>query len=723
VCAGLAFAAGLSFQRVFTISPLLPVVGVAALVPVAISAPLTGRRRWPLPASLAFSLAGWLLTVGATQFHGSAVGGVLPDSAVLSGVWQGLTHGWWQVLATVPPAEATPQLLTGVSLLTWLAALLAAEAVLRDNSALLPAVAPLTVFVLGLMSGASGPGSDLLEVTGIAAGIGLLMLLRAADGAAAQHWRRRVVVGLPVVSAAALVSALLGPHLPYAHARAHFDPRTLVHPPHQVASAIDPLDQAEAWMAQPTTSLFSVTMAGTDDLRLVALDGFDGHDWLSTAQYVPTGSRVSAAENATNVATDTVTQHILLTGIDGPWLPAVDRPASVTGTAVDVDLADGQLLSTSGTLTGIAYTVVSEVPQYSQDQLRAATPATDSAAKAALTLPAGLPPIITATARAATNGSGFPYQQAVRLAAYLRTTETYDPSAPTGHTYGHVAYFLGTSHRGTSEQYAVAFALMARVLGMPARVVVGFQPAKRNASGGWEITGADVVVWPEVDFAGLGWVPFYPTPDKVGAAGSRQLASGESSQRQRIDRMLSGAPLPTSPTGSGRVRAAPSTGGSTGIPVLLPLALALGLVAALAYLLVAAVRPRQRLRRLRRAPTTTDAVAGAWLATVDRLRLVGLDRPGAQTASEVASFGADRLGGEMKAILSRLATLADHTAFSGQQPDESAANTAWELYDAVHRRVGAVVPWRTRLGQRIRPRNVLGPLRRTAGADPYTSLP
>jgi transglutaminase-like putative cysteine protease len=726
----MAFAAGLSFQRVFTLSPLLPVVAVAALMPVLLSALWTGRMRWPLPAALAASLAMWLLTVGATVFHGSATGGVLPNGLVFSGIWQGLTHGWWQVLATVPPADATAPLLTGVSLLTWLAALLAAEAALRVDSALLPPLAPLAVFVLGLMAGASGPGSDLPEASAIAALVLLLMLVRAAAGSA-EHWRRRVAVGVPLVTGVVVASTLLGPRLPYAHVRAPFDPRTLVNPAHQVASAIDPLDQAEAWMAKPRTKLFDVAMAGTGDLRLVALDGFDGHDWLSTAQYVPTGSRVPeapAAPDATNVATETVTQRFVLTGIDGPWLPALTRPATVTGTAVDVDLADGQLLSGKSVTAGTAYTVVSKVPQYTQAQLRAANPATDAVAKAALGLPAGLPPVVTATARAATQGSGFPYQQAARLADYLRQTETYDLTAPTGHTYGHIAYFLGTSHRGSSEPYAVAFALMARTLGLPARVVVGFRPGARDASGpgsgAWSITGADVLVWPEVDFAGLGWVPFYPTPDTTGAAGAQQLAAGESGQRQRIDRTLSAAPLPKIAPVTGRPPAAARNAGSAGVPVLLWLGPSLGVVAAAAcaYLLAAALRPRRRLRRLRQAPAAADAVAGAWLATVDRLRLVGLDRVTAQTSSEVARYGTDRLGGEMEPALAKLATLADQVAFSGQPPDPSAPATAWQLYDGIHQRIGAVVPWRTRLGHRLRPRNVLGPSRRTADADPYTSL-
>src|SRR5262249_37261527 len=154
-----------------------------------------------------------------------------------------------------------------------------------------------------------------------------------------------------------------------------------------------------------------------------------------------------------------------------------------------------------------------------------------------LALPPGLPDSVAAEAQHATAGASFPFQQATRLERYLPDTEKNDPSSATpGHTYGHLEYFLGASHRGTTEQFATAFAVMARSLGLPARVVVGFGPGQSTLDGAWAVRGRDALVWPEVDFAGLGWVPFYPTPHAGSAAdGANTAPAGATSQRQEVD--------------------------------------------------------------------------------------------------------------------------------------------------------------------------------------------
>src|SRR5690625_971423 len=66
---------------------------------------------------------------------------------------------------------------------------------------------------------------------------------------------------------------------------------------------------------------------------------------------------------------------------------------------------------------------------------------------------------------------------------------------------------------GDEEPYAAAMALMARSVGLPSRVVMGFAPPERPGTS-VEITGDDVTAWVEIAFADHGWVPFYPTPDE-----------------------------------------------------------------------------------------------------------------------------------------------------------------------------------------------------------------
>src|SRR5439155_108295 len=85
--------------------------------------------------------------------------------------------------------------------------------------------------------------------------------------------------------------------------------------------------------------------------------------------------------------------------------------------------------------------------------------------------------------------------------------------AASGHAYPNLNFFLFSppalgGQKGTSEQFAASFAVLARMLGLPSRVIVGFQ-ARPGVS---TVHGRDALAWPEVLFTGIGWVPFDPLP-------------------------------------------------------------------------------------------------------------------------------------------------------------------------------------------------------------------
>ncbi len=69
---------------------------------------------------------------------------------------------------------------------------------------------------------------------------------------------------------------------------------------------------------------------------------------------------------------------------------------------------------------------------------------------------------------------------------------------------------------GYCEQFAGTFAAMARSLGIPARVAVGFTWGEEdpNQPGRYQVLGRNAHAWPEVYLAGYGWVPFEPTPGR-----------------------------------------------------------------------------------------------------------------------------------------------------------------------------------------------------------------
>ena len=70
--------------------------------------------------------------------------------------------------------------------------------------------------------------------------------------------------------------------------------------------------------------------------------------------------------------------------------------------------------------------------------------------------------------------------------------------------------------RGYCQQFAGTFAALARSVGLPTRVAVGFTPGVQdtNVAGQYDVKGAQAHAWPEVYLGQYGWVPFEPTPGR-----------------------------------------------------------------------------------------------------------------------------------------------------------------------------------------------------------------
>jgi transglutaminase-like putative cysteine protease len=708
----LAGAAGFGFHRVFSAAALAPTVVVASVVPVVVVLLVSGRRRpSPLWPSIVLTVVCWLVTVSATLFRADAAGGLLPTSRTLNRAPAALVDSWKAILTTIPPLPADPDLLVLVHASVWLAAFAGAELVLRTRTIALPAVPAVAVFCLALAVGVRGAGSYVPSLVALMAAAGLLMLLRTPAGHRTGH---ALVTGLPYLAVLTLVAVLAGPHLPLAHARPPFDPASRVRPPEPARpAAINPLDEVSAWLQNPKLPLFTVAAdsGGQDNWRLVVLDRFDGVTWSPTPRLVRTGGRVppapSGPASGESVRLD---QQVTIEGLAGVWLPAADRPESVTPATgvpvgdLTVDPDTGIVAAGTALRHGMRYRVVSAVARYRAEELQTASVADDPAAQQAMTLPAAAaeaPVSSVATirqrAQEATVGSSFPYQQAARLADYLRKHYRYDAKAAPGHTYRSVEFFLETTRQGTFEQFATAFAVMARSLGLPTRVVVGFRPGFREADS-WQVRSGDVLVWAEVAFKGVGWVPFYPTPGKSAMPEKPAEVPGQSANQQKIEEALIEPVLPAPPAPDPSPQPAPP---ARGIPWQVVALVGAGVVAG-GYCAAMLAAPWWRRRRRARAIDPGQRVLGAWAQTTDRLRDVGLASR-ALTATEVVAFGSARLGRHASKRLHALGLLTNEVVFSGRQPAPAAGEVAWKHCAAVERAVRRSLPRRTRLRLRMAP--------------------
>jgi protein-glutamine gamma-glutamyltransferase len=137
-------------------------------------------------------------------------------------------------------------------------------------------------------------------------------------------------------------------------------------------------------------------------------------------------------------------------------------------------------------------------------------PAADRAAD--LQLPR-LDPRIPELAKNIAGGEKSPAAQARTLERYLRSHYGYTLELPQVEPEDPLAFFLFHRKKGHCEYFASAMAVMLRVLGIPSRVVTGFQSGVYNPiSGSQLIRSSDAHSWVEAWLPDRGWTTFDPTP-------------------------------------------------------------------------------------------------------------------------------------------------------------------------------------------------------------------
>ena len=158
------------------------------------------------------------------------------------------------------------------------------------------------------------------------------------------------------------------------------------------------------------------------------------------------------------------------------------------------------------------YTILSAVPAVGEAALReAGQEYPDWVLERYLQLPP-LPARVTDLARQLVAEAETPYDQAAAIESYLRTIPyTLDVEQPPAEQ-DVVDYFLFDLRQGYCDYYATAMVVLARSVGLPARLAVGYAPGRYDEEGGFfEVTGEQAHSWVEVYFPRYGWIPFEPT--------------------------------------------------------------------------------------------------------------------------------------------------------------------------------------------------------------------
>lgn len=660
--------------------PVLASVPVPVPVPVPVSVPVPASMPVPVSVTSGLSLA-IAVTVAAAAFWGSPAHFAQAAAAAVA--------GWAHLLATTVPAGPAPLLATGPFVLVWLAAAVTGELLARTTRTVWAAVTPAAV-VFGASCALTGGTVYAVTATAVFTLGGVLLLrARARDlrGTAPVTTRvarvARVARAGAATVAAVAVAAAVTPHLP---ARPRLDPRDRVTVPDLALTGVNPLDRVTPWLSTPDTGLFRVTGDGPlpRRLALVALDAYDGRTWTATARYRPAGSGVPHAPAGGR----RLTVEVVVTGLGGVALPAVDRPVRLAGPAtMAVDPDTGLLLDTAGLAAGLRYTMTSLVPALPQDADVDAAPRDPAPAAA---LPPGIPAEIDALARTAVGGETRPGPQARLLAAYLWARVRNDPGSAPGHGYGRLADVAATGVGG-AEQIAALYAVAARSLGLPVRLIVGFTvPEDTNGL----VRSGDVAVWPQVRLGGLGWVSFGPTarPAPGWQAAPPPTATPLPSTPPRL---VPGAGAPTpgeqlAPDGPAPVRR----------PDWPLIALITAAVLATVWLSPRSARAlRRRRRRSRRDPA--ERVAAAFQEVVDTAVRAGTPVANSATVQQAldrVDTAIDRRRppdadfASRQADLHVLRELTERAVYGARQLTTAEVDDAWARSDRLRRRLRRPAP-------------------------------
>ncbi|WP_030437751.1 transglutaminaseTgpA domain-containing protein [Actinoplanes subtropicus] len=509
----------------------------AALGAVAIAVVAAARdvRR---VVAVALHCTAFALLAATTALRATLHGG-LPTARTASDLVWGVATGWADMLSISLPAPAAGRPLVAVLFLTWLAAAISVALLPRPSGPFGPALPPLVAFGVALVMTASQRSVHLAESAVLMAGLAIAVIARArgrsravraeSRALAADQAGRRSSAAMRPAAAGYVVAALgLAAALPFAVSRAdgdgerRADPRPLRAAPLSVPETITPLSAVRAQLIEdPPRVLFDVDplpgadLRGLVGIRTAALDRFDGNLWTTDQDFLAAGERLKRDPDLTHQrvasARLTIEQPI------GPFLPVIGWPQRISfaggpPAAIGFSPESGGVVTTPELPAGATYEVTGgylAVP----DLTPAARPARAGDDAAYRSVPAGLPPLIAALVHQITDGRSGALGKLTALSDYLRELP-YNVDTPPGHSYAAISRMLstdaGAAGEGFAEQHAAAFAVMARLLGYPARVAVGYRlPA--TPAGRVQVTTRDAHAWAEVEFERSGWVAFDPT--------------------------------------------------------------------------------------------------------------------------------------------------------------------------------------------------------------------
>ncbi|MGT2426036.1 DUF3488 and transglutaminase-like domain-containing protein [Amnibacterium kyonggiense] len=455
-------------------------------VVVALAATAAARRGGLTSGAAALIGLATVPIVLALVVAGSTPAVTTPQGAA-NGVIDGFSAAFRQIYLDSVPAQGTG------ALALLIAAGAAVVAVVADFVAVglrAPVAGTLVIVAVAIV-----PGKAFATGTN---GFLLLAVAAAALGVIAADRRRRGrpprLAGLAAGGAVAVVVALLVQIVlptPYASQAA------ITGAPVIDSGANPLLRLGQDLRRGASTPVLSYTSRGDQPvyLRLAVLEDFTGQTWApNPPDGAPLGigstPQAPGVPEAADADTSTTTITPASDGAIGDRLPLPYPAVAVQGVSGRFRWEDrGLTLARFGGGAVGTYTVRSADVTATPTELRAASVSVPAGDEQSLALPSDVPSVIRRTADRWVASARTPYDVALAIQNRLANGDfTYDENTPAQQGYdgdglGVIAKFLQVK-AGYCIHFASTMAVMARIEGIPARIVVGYQPGRRRRARG-----------------------------------------------------------------------------------------------------------------------------------------------------------------------------------------------------------------------------------------------
>ena len=540
------------FESVFGGGQGAIAAGVGVLVGLLVSW-AASKWRWDLLSIVASVVAAHFLFGGGAALRETTRWGVVPTSRTLQTLVIGAVEAWKDLLTLTPPAASY----VGPAMVPWMACLVCSVAAgvvtVRYRRPMWGSVALILCGVIAIVWGPTGhtPNLALVIVWWVAliawwswasaigrarSGTDIVIGMSSSTTSASTTmggssrqvvhvwWRvgmGALMVGV-MVAAAIPAASLLGPT-----ASDRIVGRDVVEPPVDAREYPSPLSSYRHYNKDlEDSSLIHVSNLPKEArVRLGAMDVYDGTTFGmsvantdGTAGYRRVGSTIPGrsaddAELETNVSTSQLL---------GPWVPTIgqvhvlrfdegDPNAAAQQKGLNYDLWAETALTT-GPAGEMGYTMSLSMPREHADSEYASVEATRYAGG-----DTNVPKDVDTLAAEHTTTARSDLEKARAIENFLHTDGYYSNddtiNSRPGSSQDRIQRMIGADMLvGDDEQYATLMALMLHSQGINARVVMGAY--REGTSGNVDLTGADMHAWVEVEFPGVGWATFDPTPPR-----------------------------------------------------------------------------------------------------------------------------------------------------------------------------------------------------------------